>query len=171
MFNPITITVSNFASHFNCTPVGLNDGRDIKLVGLGRSFLFCLLLGPPEFNCWFSFAPVFQWCCSTPQGSPGVGRNTLFLSSPHLCFIVVFIRGLFVSPWWSIDELKNQHADRTTVCFEPWQKPRARLGSCKTGLSPPSILILTVPRRYFCCGSLLILILAVRIYTLVQLLC
>ena len=59
--------------------------------------LFCLLLGPPGFNCWFSFAPVFQWCCSTPQGSPGVGRNTLFLSSPHLCFIIVFICYLFVS--------------------------------------------------------------------------
>ena len=29
--------------------------------------LFCLLLGPPGFNCWFSSAPVFQWCCSTPR--------------------------------------------------------------------------------------------------------
>ena len=58
--------------------------------------LFCLLLGPPGFNCWFSSAPVLQWCCSTPQGSPGVGRNT-FLSSPHLCFIIVFICDLFVS--------------------------------------------------------------------------
>ena len=48
------------------------------------------------FNCWFSSAPVFQWCCSTPQGSPGVGRNT-FLSCPHLCFIIVFICDLFVS--------------------------------------------------------------------------
>ena len=47
-------------------------------------------------NCWFSFAPMFQWCCSTPQGSPGVGRNT-FLSSPHRCFIIVFICDLFVS--------------------------------------------------------------------------
>ena len=54
------------------------------------------ILGPPGFNCSFSFAPVFQWCCSTPQGSPGVGRNT-FLSSPHLCFITVFICDLFVS--------------------------------------------------------------------------
>ena len=51
---------------------------------------------PPGFNCWFSSAPVFQWCCSTSQGSPGVGRNT-FLSSPHLCFIIVFICDLFVS--------------------------------------------------------------------------
>ena len=49
-----------------------------------------------RLNCWFSSAPVFQWCCSTPQGSPGVGRNT-FLSSPHLCFIIVFISDLFVS--------------------------------------------------------------------------
>ena len=48
------------------------------------------------FNCWFSSAPVFQWCCSTPQGSPGVGRNT-FLSSPHLCFIIGFICDLFVT--------------------------------------------------------------------------
>ena len=56
-----------------------------------------MLLGPPGFNCWFSFAPVLQWWCSTPQGSPGVGRNTLFLSSPHLCFIIVFILDLFVS--------------------------------------------------------------------------
>ena len=33
-----------------------------------------------------------------------------------------------------------------------------------------SIVILTVPRRYFCCGSLLLLVLAVRVYTLVHLL-
>ena len=49
------------------------------------------------FRLRFSFAPVFQWCCSTPQGSPGVGHNALFLSSPHLCFIIVFICDLFVS--------------------------------------------------------------------------
>ena len=64
------------------------------LIGAG---VFCLLLGPPVFNCWFSFALVFQCCCSTPKGSPSVGSNTLCLSSPHLCFIKVFIRDLFVS--------------------------------------------------------------------------
>ena len=30
------------------------------------------------------------------QVSPGIGRNT-FLSSPHLCFIIVFNGDLFVS--------------------------------------------------------------------------
>ena len=88
VFNPIT--VNNFASLFNCTPVRLNDGPDIK------PELFCPLLGPPGFNCWFPFAPAFQWWCSTPQGSPGVGRNT-FLSSLHLCFIIVFNCDLFVA--------------------------------------------------------------------------
>ena len=43
-------------------------------------------------------------------------------------------------PWWSIDELENLNADRITVCFEPWEKLRARLGTLKTGLSPPVFL-------------------------------
>ena len=57
------------------------------------------------------------------------------------CYILITLSNLWFIcfPWWSIDELENLHADRTTVCFEPWQKPRARLGSCKTGLSPPVI--------------------------------
>ena len=36
--------------------------------------------------------------------------------------------------------LENLHADRITVCFEPWQKLKARLGARKTGLSPPVFL-------------------------------
>ena len=94
VFNPIT--VNNFASRW----VGRQTQwwprhKAIYFSWFGPE-LFCLLLGPPGFNCWFSSAPVFQWCCSTPKGSPGVGRNTI-LSSPHLCFIIVFICDLFVS--------------------------------------------------------------------------
>ena len=95
------ITVNNFASHFNCTPVGRASDpmwprhKAIYFNWFGPE-LFCLLLGPSGFNCWFPFAPVFQWRCSTPQGSPGVGRN-MFLSGLHLCFIIVFICDLFVS--------------------------------------------------------------------------
>ena len=29
--------------------------------------LFCPLLGPPGFNCWFSFASVFQWVVRHPR--------------------------------------------------------------------------------------------------------
>ena len=36
---------------------------------------------------------------------------------------------------------------------------------------PPSIFILTVPGRYFCCGSLLLRVLVVRVCALVRLLC
>ena len=82
-----SVTVNNFASLFK--------HKAIYFSWFGPE-LFYLLLGPPGFNCWFSFAAVFQWCCSTPQGSPGVGCNT-FLSSPPLCFIKVFICDLFVS--------------------------------------------------------------------------
>ena len=57
-----------------------------------------------------------------------VESSSLFHHSIYLWFICF--------PWWAIDELGNLHADRTTVCFEPWQKPRARLGIRKTGLSP-----------------------------------
>ena len=99
VFNPIM--VNNFASLFNCTPVGrASDSRMARHKAIYFSWFgperFRQLLGPSGFNCWFSFALVFQWCCSTPQGSPGVGRNT-FQSSPHLCFIKVFICDLFVS--------------------------------------------------------------------------
>ena len=34
---------------------------------------------------------------TTCLGSPGVGLNMLFLSSHHLCFIIVFICDVFVS--------------------------------------------------------------------------
>ena len=140
VFNPIT--VNNFASLFNCTPVGRASDQwwprhkaiYFSWLGLER---FCLLLGPPGFNCWFSF------CSSVPEvlfDTPGISgcrsqhvvsvkSSSLFHHSIYLWFICF--------PWWSIDELENIHADRTTVCFEPWQKPRARLGSRKTGLSPP----------------------------------
>ena len=98
--NPVT--VNNFASHFNCTPgVGRQTQWWPRHKAIYFSWLvpevFCLLLGPSGFNCWLSFAPVFQWCCSIPRGSPVVGRNTLFLSSPHLFFIIIFIHDLFVS--------------------------------------------------------------------------
>ena len=86
-----------------------------------------------------------------------VESSSLFHHSIYLWFICL--------PWWSIDGLENLHADRTTVCFEQWQKLRARLGSRNTGLSPAPLPSILIPRRYFYCVSLLLLVLAVRIYT------
>ena len=82
------------------------------------------------------------FCSSVPVvlfDTPGISRcesqhvvsvesSSLFHHSIYLWFICF--------PWWSLDRLENLHADRTTVCFEPWQKPRERFGSRKTGLSP-----------------------------------
>ena len=54
--------------------------------------------------------------CSSVSGSPGVGRNTLFLSSRALCFIVVFVRDLIVSSNSSMDELEGLRANRAADC-------------------------------------------------------
>ena len=65
------------------------------------------------------------FCSSVPVvlfGTPGssgcrsqhvpVESSSLLHHSTYLWFICF--------PWWSIDELENLHADRTTVYFEPW---------------------------------------------------
>ena len=85
------------------------------------------------FQCFSGLldAPGIFWCRSQHVS---VGSSSLFRHCIYL-WVICF-------PWWSIDELENLHADRLTVCFEPWQKPRARLGSRKTDLSPP-------PPQYF----------------------
>ena len=109
VFNPIT--VYNFAILFDCTPVGrasdlmiiaylftFNDGPDIKLfilVGRCRSFCVCCLAHRGS-TVGFLLLQCSRGVVRHPKDK-GVGRNTLFLSSPHLCFIIVFICDLFVS--------------------------------------------------------------------------
>ena len=44
--------------------------------------------------------------------------------------------------------------EQLTKCCELQQKMRVRLGACKNQFkSPSNYILLTVPRRYFCCGS------------------
>ena len=75
--------------------------------------LFCLLRGPSGFNCWFSVVLVDTLGISRCRSQHvSVESSSLFHHSIYLWFICL--------PWWSIDELENLHADRTTVCFEPW---------------------------------------------------
>ena len=54
------------------------------------------------------------------ERSPGVDRNTLFLSSPHLCFIIVFIRDFFVFLDDPLMSLKTfTRTEQLAICFEP----------------------------------------------------
>ena len=118
------------------------------------------------FNCWFSFAPVFQWCCSTPPGTPGVGvgQNTLFLLSPHLCFIIVFICDLFVSRDDPLMGYKTFTRTEQLYVLSHYRSRGRGWDPVKPAKAPPaSILILTVPRRYVCYDSLLLIVLAVRV--------
>ena len=55
-----------------------------------------------------------------PQGSPGVDHNMLFLSSPYLCFIIVFICDLFVSRDDPLMSKKTfTRTEQLTICFKP----------------------------------------------------
>ena len=105
VFNPVT--VNNFAALFNCTPVSrasdtmMARHKAIYFSWLGPELFVCCLAHRGStvfvFFLLFFFATVFHWCCLISQRSPGVGRNTLFLSSLNFCFIIVFIGDLFVS--------------------------------------------------------------------------
>ena len=50
----------------------------------------CLFLGPPGFNWWFSFAPVFQWCCGRPRDRH-VSQHVLVVEDPSLLHHGLFL--------------------------------------------------------------------------------
>ena len=81
---------------------------------------------------WFWYRRYRQSAKFQKRQQVPVESSFLLNQSNYLWFICF--------PWWSIDELENLHADRTTVCFEPWWKLRARFGYRKTGLSPQVFL-------------------------------
>ena len=77
-------------------------------------------------NFWSTGVQLLVFFCSSVPvvlfDTPGISRcrsqhvsvesSSLLHHSIYLWFICF--------TWWSIDELENLHADRTTVCFEPW---------------------------------------------------
>ena len=69
-----------------------------------------------------------------------------------------------------VDEKKLNYRSKSP---NPEKKVRSHrnVEVCTMGAVEIIGMNLESPRRYFCCGSLLLLVLAVRIYTLVQLLC
>ena len=107
-----------------------------SLVGLSRN-----ILSVP----WFTvvqlvvfFAPVFQWFDNL-----GISKclNTLFLLSPHLCFIIGSICYLSSYPQWFRDEL-DLHTDRTNICFYHYGSWGWACRSLKANLSPHLALII-----------------------------
>ena len=82
--------------------------------------------------CFPNFGAVTPGISRCRSQHVSVESSSLLHHSIYLWFICF--------TWWSIDELENLYVDRTNVCFEPWQKQRARLGARKTGLSPPVFL-------------------------------
>ena len=63
---------------------------------------------------------------------------------------------LFSFSWYIPCFQKSNYSELNPIT-EPFRKQRARFQFSKTSLSPPSTnLLLTVPRRYFCCDSLML---------------
>ena len=64
-------------------------------------------------------------CSSVPVvlfDTPGISRcrsQHISVESSSLLHHSIY-QWFICFTWWSIDELENLHADRTTVCFEPW---------------------------------------------------
>ena len=119
VFNPIT--VNNIASLFNCTPVGRASDSMMaptksylfKLVGAGD---FLSVASPTGVQLLVFLCPsvpvvLFDtpWISRCRSQHVSVESSSLFHHRIYLWFICF--------PWWSIDELENLHADRTTVCF------------------------------------------------------
>ena len=65
------------------------------------------------------------FCSSVPVvlfDTPGISRcrsQHVSVESSSLLHHSIYLRFICFT-WWSNDELENLHADRTTVCFEPW---------------------------------------------------
>ena len=94
-------------------------GRTCHFVGSVVTRWLKFYLGLPEMRPFFIFSPVLSLVVSlTWKIKTGVGRNT-FLSSSSLLHHSIYLWFICFT-WWSIDELENLHANRTTVCFEPW---------------------------------------------------
>ena len=73
--------------------VGIMKDEPYLYFGSAIMFFVCCLA---HLDSTVGFLLLQCTSCSATRGSPGVGRNT-FLSSPHLCFIIVFICDLYVS--------------------------------------------------------------------------
>ena len=65
------------------------------------------------------------FCSSVPVvlfDTPGISRcrsQHISVESSSLLHHSIYLWFICFT-WWSIDELENLHADRITVCFEPW---------------------------------------------------
>ena len=102
------------------SPVSSSLPVYVRVTSLGMTYrLFLSVAWPTGVQLLVFF------CSSVPVmlfDTPGISRcrsqhvsvesSSLLHHSIYLWFICV--------TWWSIDELENLHADRTTVCFEPW---------------------------------------------------
>ena len=71
-FRATSLATYDFSTLYTTLPHNLIKEKLINLIEWtfkreGSPYIACNERQAPGFNCWFSSAPVFQWCCSTPR--------------------------------------------------------------------------------------------------------
>ena len=111
-------------------PLKLHDGRLGRTLNDDKTLIFC-----SEFSLYLS---TYLWL------------------STYLCFIIVLISDVLYFLNWVTDVLENQYAAWTILCScsciritdKAWNTVRL-----KHHVSPQTVLLLSVSRRYFCGSS------------------
>ena len=97
--------------------------------------LFCRLLGPPGFNCWFSFAPVFQSVARHPrdlQVSVGTRFCRVLISVSSLYLSVIYLFPVMIH-WW----VRKPSWGPNNCMFWAMTEAEGEVGYRKAGFSPP----------------------------------
>ena len=116
--------------------------RDTYPAYMIRSWFHDHSLGPLEFNCWTSVASAF---------------HSWFAVEYSSCFISVINLDLYVRCFDSLlSRSPSRGPNNLQLCvYEPQQNLGRGCCSVKQAKAPPptpSDLLLTVPKRCFCCG-------------------
>ena len=156
----------------------VNDGPNIKLVDLfklvwtGLSLVCCLVIRRSTggflllryFSQFLRDYILFQWYCFTPwvlrvSQYVSVESSSLTHHRPNSWFVCTL--------FWFIDGLGNLYADQTFwITAEGKGEGLDPVKRVLKKISPPSNLLLTIPMRYFCCGSSVLHVMSVCIWSL-----
>ena len=98
-----------------------------------------MLFGPPGFNWCFSFAPELVSYRAPRYLHPRVAYS--ICESSFLIHHGIYHEFLFVHDDSLTSKRFTSRTEQLAKCYDPLQKLRVRLGSCRTGLSPPVFYI------------------------------
>ena len=128
-FRATSLSTYDFSTLYTTLPHNLIKEKLINLIEWtfkweGSPYIAC-----NERQAFFTSEDTKRYklffCSSVPVvlfDTPGISRcrsQHISVESSSLLHHSIYLWFICFT-WWSIDALENLHADRTTVCFEPW---------------------------------------------------